>query len=85
MYLIIWISYHPASYVNTNSTQEDIDEHEVEESESLDKELLISEVHEWQCLWNIKSGDYKDINKKRRAWNVIYENLGKKDTGTGVL
>ena len=41
-------------------------------------ELLISEIEERQCLWNIFNPEYKDRVKKSDAWKEVSEVLDRK-------
>jgi hypothetical protein len=45
------------------------------EGDELDVELFINEVQKYPEIWNIKSEEYRDRNKKRTAWIKVCEVL----------
>lgn len=51
--------------------------------EELNGELLISEVEARPCLWDMRSENYSNRQKKKTAWEEIVDTFWKKEGDTG--
>ncbi|CAB4055078.1 unnamed protein product [Lepeophtheirus salmonis] len=66
------------SIMTTKDEDEEFDESKDQvENTEIDKETLIKEVSKQPSIWNSSHYDYKDVRKKRIAWNEIREIMEK--------
>ena len=45
------------------------------ELEMEDDETLIEAVREFECLWRVRSKEYKDLRAKENAWKSVAEKV----------
>ena len=64
---------------HSKQQQNSTEEKEVLSTE--EKEQLIEEVRKYRCIWDLKSPFYKDLGKRKIAWESINNSFDKKYTG----
>ena len=49
------------------------DEEQLRPNIEFDKEIFLSELQSYRCIWDVKSTSYKDRNMKTKAWKKLGE------------